>query len=426
MRPPGRLQSFRRSSPRAVELLCSLDVVYSHFGTEGNFVPLSCALILRRAAPDPVGRSDPILMHANSQPCAPLLHRERKYWIEDFHLDGLCLDAVHAIKDDTRPELLDERRQRLRSRPPAGLSICCWRTKDNEPRRLTRSGGEPERYTAQWNDDMHHVLHVAATRESSGYYAAYGRTELSGKGPGGRLRLSGRDDALSWRAARRAKQGVAAGRLRLIHPESRPDRQSGVRRKVEQRLFRQKSSARSQASIFWLPQTPMIFMGEEWGATKPFSVLLRLQRKTWGRPSAKGRPEEFARFPEFADPERVAQIFRPDVRKTTFLPSTLDSEPRRRRSSGLLSCIARGATRKGSDLCCPPYRARRRGVRAGRTSGAGRVAGRRSSCFLWTPISLLNRVEVARRRGAKFSGAAVRPRAVLWTMGRALGEFKPA
>ncbi len=99
--------------------------------------------------------------------------------------------------------------------------------------RLTRHRHKADLYNAQWNDDIHHVLHVAATHESSGYYAAYGSTELLGKAIAEGFAYQGANDAVSERAPRRPQRRIAAGRFRILHPKSRPDRQSRLWRTAE-------------------------------------------------------------------------------------------------------------------------------------------------------------------------------------------------
>ena len=106
---------------------------------------------------------------ANAAPVRAFVIENAEYWIETFHLDGLRLDAVDTIKDDSLPDILDELAQRA-GRGFPDPSISCWRT--GRTRRAGSSGAPGSRfYTAQWNDDLHHVLHVAATREQGGYYA---------------------------------------------------------------------------------------------------------------------------------------------------------------------------------------------------------------------------------------------------------------
>ena len=105
------------------------------------------------------------------------------YWIEEFHLDGLRLDAVHAIIDESPKHILDELSECVRAlNSPYPVHLILENEK-NEAFRLAREfDGEPQHFTAQWNDDMHHVLHTAGTHEDAGYYKDYeGHTELLGR-----------------------------------------------------------------------------------------------------------------------------------------------------------------------------------------------------------------------------------------------------
>src|SRR5665213_4257146 len=104
------------------------------------------------------------------------------YWIAEFHLDGLRLDAVHAIKDDSDTHIVDELASRVRNAAQGRQVHLLLENEENEVGPLERSEGSPQFYTAQWNDDIHHVLHAAVTGETSRYYADYaGDTEKLGR-----------------------------------------------------------------------------------------------------------------------------------------------------------------------------------------------------------------------------------------------------
>ena len=107
-RATGGPRTSRLSSKRRIEhgIAVLLDVVYSHFGPEGNFLPLYAPDFFTSRHRTPWG--DAIQFDGpNSRPVRDFFIENAEYWIEEFHLDGLRLDAVHAIKDDTRPDLLD-------------------------------------------------------------------------------------------------------------------------------------------------------------------------------------------------------------------------------------------------------------------------------------------------------------------------------
>ena len=317
----GRPEDFKAfveaAHQRGIAVL--LDVVYSHFGPEGNYVPLYAPEFFTSRHRTPWG--DAIQFDGpNSRPVRDFFIENAEYWIEEFHLDGLRLDAVHAIKDDTKPDLLDELALRVRSRYRRPIHLLL-ENESNDPRRLTRRGGEPELYTAQWNDDVHHVLHVAATHESTGYYAAYGRTELLGKALAEGFAYQG--EMMPYRDAPR---GGPSGDLPpgafvsfIQNHDQIGNRAFGERLN----MLVPPEVIRALASVYLLaPQTPMIFMGEEWGAKQPFLFFCDFGGKL-GEAVRKGRLEEFSRFPEFADPQLAAKIPDPTA-ETTFLSSKLD------------------------------------------------------------------------------------------------------
>jgi maltooligosyltrehalose trehalohydrolase len=317
----GRPEDFKAfiEAAHAHGIAVLLDVVYSHFGPEGNFLPLYAPDFFTSRRKTPWG--DAIRFDGpNSRPVRDFFIENAEYWIEEFHLDGLRLDAVHAIKDDTRPDLLDELAERLRSRfrRPVHLVL---ENESNDSRRLARHGGKADRYTAQWNDDIHHVLHVAATHESSGYYAAYGGAELLGRALAEGFAYQG--EMMAYRNARRGSPSAGLPPSAFVSFIQNHDQ-------IGNRAFGERLNSlappeiiRALASVYLLaPQIPMLFMGEEWGAAQPFLFFCDFGGRL-ADAVRKGRREEFSRFPEFADSECVAEIPDPSA-EATFLASKLD------------------------------------------------------------------------------------------------------
>ncbi len=317
----GRPEDFKAFVEAAHErgIAVLLDVVYNHFGPEGNFLRLYAPDFFTNRHKTPWG--DAIQLDGpKSRPVRDFFIENAEYWIEEFHLDGLRLDAVHAIKDDSRPDLLDELAGRIRERFSRPIHLLL-ENEDNVPQRLTRHGGKADLYTAQWNDDIHHVLHVAATHESSGYYAAYGSTELLGKTIAEGFAYQGQ--MMPYRNAPRG--GPSAGLPADAFVSFIQNHDQIGNRAFGERLnvLASPEAMRALASVYLLaPQIPMLFMGEEWGATSPFPFFCDFSGEL-AEAVRKGRREEFARFPEFADPDRVAKIPDPCA-ASTFLASKLD------------------------------------------------------------------------------------------------------
>jgi maltooligosyltrehalose trehalohydrolase len=317
----GRPEDFKAfvEAAHAHGIAVLLDVVYNHFGPEGNFLPLYAPDFFtsrhRTAWGDAMQFDGP-----SSRPVRDFFIENAEYWIEEFHLDGLRFDAVHAIKDDTRPDLLDELAERLRSRfrRPVHLVL---ENESNDPRRLARHGDKADLYTAQWNDDIHHVLHVAATHETSGYYAAYGSAELLGRALAEGFAYQG--EMMPYRNAPRG--GPSAGLPPSAFVSFIQNHDQIGNRAFGERLnsLASPEAIRALASVYLLaPQIPMLFMGEEWGAAQPFLFFCDFAGKL-ADAVRKGRREEFSRFPEFADSGRVAEIPDPSA-EATFLASKLD------------------------------------------------------------------------------------------------------
>src|SRR5205085_10808323 len=108
-----------------------------------------------------------------SRPVRDFMLHNALYWLEEFHFDGLRLDAVHAIVDDSHPDIISEIAETVRARIADRQIHLVLENDRNEARRLARCDGRPAGCNAQWNDDLHHALHVLATGQTGGYYADY-------------------------------------------------------------------------------------------------------------------------------------------------------------------------------------------------------------------------------------------------------------
>jgi maltooligosyltrehalose trehalohydrolase len=297
-----------------------LDVVYNHLGAVGNYLSLYAPLFFTNRHKTPWG--DAINFDGEgSRVVRDFIIANALYWIDEYHLDGLRLDAVHAIIDDSPKHILDELAERLRAKTKRPLHLIV-EDEDNEPQRLTRRGRAPVHYSAQWNDDLHHVLHVAATDEHEGYYEAYhGDPELLGKALAEGFAYQGQ--VMPYRDRPRGASSAFLPPVAFISFIQNHD-QIGNRAFGERlNMLARPEAMRALAAVYLLaPQTPMLFMGEEWGAEQPFLFFCDFEGHM-ADAVREGRRAEFSRFPEFADPATRAKIPDP-LAESTFLASKLD------------------------------------------------------------------------------------------------------
>ena len=162
----------------AHRLMVFLDVVYNHFGPEGNYLHAYAPQFFNLASSDSVGCGD----RFHSRPVRDFFVHNALYWLEEFHFDGLRLDAIHAIADDSQPRHRDRDRAKLVSVRGPGRERhvhLVLENDKNQARYLPRdSARRPVWANAQWNDDIHHALHVLTTGERDGYYADYASRPL--------------------------------------------------------------------------------------------------------------------------------------------------------------------------------------------------------------------------------------------------------
>jgi malto-oligosyltrehalose trehalohydrolase/4-alpha-glucanotransferase len=302
-------------------LMVLLDVVYNHFGPEGAYIhPIARQTFTdRRKTPwgAAINFDGP-----ESGPVREFVIHNALYWLEEFHFDGLRLDAVHAILDDSPKHLLEELAERVRVAAPDRHIHLILENEENRAKRLARAeNGEPRWYTAQWNDDVHHALHVAASGETKGYYADYkGDTEKLGRALAEGFAFQG--ELMPYRGRPRGEPSANLPPTAFVAFIQNHD-QVGNRAFGDRVTdFASTPAVGAIAAVYLLlPQIPMLFMGEEWGAAQPFPFFCDFGPDL-ANAVRKGRRDEFARFPEFQDPKTRERI--PDsMAEETFASAKL-------------------------------------------------------------------------------------------------------
>jgi maltooligosyltrehalose trehalohydrolase len=310
---PEDLKAFVDAA-HAYGLMVVLDVVYNHFGPHGNSLPLCSPDVFTRRHHTPWG--DAVNYDGpGSRPIRELVIHNALYWLEEFHFDGLRLDAVHSILDDSPEHLLLELARRVRDATRGREIHLIIENEENESHLIGRSRGREAPFDAQWNDDVHHVLHVAATGESAGYYADYfGDCVKLGRALAEGFAYQG--ETMAFRGTPRGEPSAHLPPTAFVAFLQNHD-QVGNRAFGERlsRLAPAEALRAVSAVHLLLPQVPLLFMGEEWGACEPFPFFCDFAGEL-GDAVRRGRRQEFARFPEFADPARREQIPDPQAGST--------------------------------------------------------------------------------------------------------------
>ncbi len=278
----------------ALGLMVFLDVVYNHFGPAGNYLPLYAPSFFREDRHTPWGDG----IDFRQPEVRRFFIDNAVAWMRDFHIDGLRLDAVHAIGDDDfLIELADEVRQ---SAPDHHVHLVVENER-NDGRLLARAG------LAQWNDDFHHAVHVMLTGETAGYYGEYAQAPAEGLARS----LSGR--FIRERSGPAPRLPPTAFVNFLQNHDHVGNRAFGERLTA---LADSRALIAAVALLLLAPPIPLIFFGEEAGAREPFLYFCDHADPALADAVREGRRAEFAKFPEFADPERRARIPDPNARET--------------------------------------------------------------------------------------------------------------
>ena len=302
-------------------LMVFLDVVYNHFGPDGNYLHLTAPRFFDPVRKTPWGEA----IAFTARPVRDFFLHNVLYWLEEFRFDGLRFDAINHIEDGSEEPILAEIAREVRARFP-GRHIHLTIEDDANSTTLLEfdADNRPRLFDAEWNDDWHHAMHALLTGESDGYYQDYA-------------------DAPATRIAATLAHGFGyqgePSRFRGGRPHGSPSRhlppiafvnflqnhdQAGNRAYGERitSLVAPQAVEAALELLLLSPQIPLLFMGDDYGERRPFQFFTDF---AGGLAEAvrQGRSEEFHRFKAFTAADAHHVIPDPNAR-ATFAASHLD------------------------------------------------------------------------------------------------------
>jgi len=313
--PQGLKELVEACHARGLAVL--LDVVYNHLGPSGNYLD----------------RFAPYLTTRHHSPWGPAINFDgpdsdevrrffcdnARMWLRDYHLDGLRLDAVHAIFDTSAEPFLEQlgvEVKQLEAQLNRPLVVIA-ESDLNDPRLLWPRERGGFGLDAQWSDDFHHALHAVLTGEQNGYYADYGTLAQLAKALQQAYVFDGVYSSHRRRRHGRSPAGLSGHRFLayLQNHDQIGNRAQGERSRQLMSLGRLKAGA---ALVLTSPFVPMLFQGEEWGAGTPFLYFTDHREPELARAVRDGRRREFAAFgwrpDEIPDPQAPATFERSKLR----------------------------------------------------------------------------------------------------------------
>jgi maltooligosyltrehalose trehalohydrolase len=313
------------TAAHARKIMVLLDVVYNHFGPEGNYLHGYAPQFFTERYRTPWGAA--INFDGDeSQWVRRFFIENALYWLTEYHLDGLRLDAVHAIHDRSRPDILEELAMRVRAHftPKRHIHLILENDR-NQARYLKRDNTAiPTFYTAQWNDDLHHSLHILLTGEKSGYYLDYAEETIGHLGRCLTEGFSYQGEPSPYRnTACRGEPSCDLPAAAFVGFLQNHDQIGNRPHGDRLSLLADACALRAALALLLLaPLPPLLFMGEEWGSRQPFPFFSDFGPEL-AAAVRDGRRREFAGFPEFSTPESRVRIPDPTAPQT-FLSAKLD------------------------------------------------------------------------------------------------------
>ena len=311
---PNQLKAFIDAA-HGLGLSVVLDVVYNHFGPEGNLLNTYAPEFFHPERHTPWG----VAIAYEKQAVRQFFIDNALYWLKVYRFDGLRFDAIdHILDDESETEILIEIVRTIRADfPDRHIHLT---TEDN--RNITRlvergEGGEITLISGEWNDDLHNIAHAIATRETEGYYADFVERHW-------------------WRLARCLAEGFGyQGEVSVHSGEARGEPSGHLpptafvdfiqnhdqigNRAFGERLIDLAGHEAAEALMAMLllsPHIPLLFMGEEWGEARPFAFFTDFHGEL-ADAVREGRRKEFAGFQAFhGDASSLQQVPDPNARET--------------------------------------------------------------------------------------------------------------
>jgi maltooligosyltrehalose trehalohydrolase len=296
-----------------------LDVVYNHFGPEGNYLHGIAPTFFNAGEHTPWGAAIDVTV----PDVRAYFAENAAYWLAEFGFDGLRLDATQTIVDPHAPDFLREVHDEAVAACDPHRFVALVVENDDNDGTLLDAG-----YDAQWNDDAHHCAHVIATGETSGYYRDYADDPIRWLGRALATGFAYQGEASAYRNG--TPRGVPSARFPLTTFINFLQNHDQIgNRAFGERLGKlaPPAAVRALTALLYLaPSPPMLFMGEEWAASTPFLFFCDFEPELAKLVTA-GRRREFEAFPQFAD-ERVRATIPDPNAATTFEASRLRWEER--------------------------------------------------------------------------------------------------
>jgi 1,4-alpha-glucan branching enzyme/maltooligosyltrehalose trehalohydrolase len=299
-------------------LMVFLDVVYNHFGPDGNYLHAYAPGFFSQTKNSPWGAAINF-DGPDSSPVREFFIHNALYWVQEYRFDGLRLDAVHAISDDSPEHVLHQLSARVRAATRGRHVHLVLENEDNGYEHIAAQPS-PGCYDAQWNDDFHHVVHVAMTGETQRYYHDYGQDTID-------LLARCLTHGMLFEGSKRKEGGARievkpapAQPLSALVNFAHNHDQVGNRARGERLRQLVPADAALLPTLLALltPAIPMLFFGEEWGATEPFLYFADWEGELREAVRA-GRKREFghAHAEDLPDPcsEATFHASRPDPKK---------------------------------------------------------------------------------------------------------------
>jgi maltooligosyltrehalose trehalohydrolase len=290
-----------------------LDVVYNHFGPEGNYLPaVSGGRIFTEQHHTPWG----VAVNYDddgSEAVRSIVLANVREWIRDYHVDGLRLDATHAIIDNSTPHILQQIAETAREVDRHVVVIAEDERNERSLLLTAEEGGLG--LDGVWADDAHHILRRMVAGDSDGYFSAYdGSTDELARALRQGWLYQGEVYAPSSEPRGASSEGIPP--FRFVHCIQNHDQVGN--RALGERLNHQVDAdvyRAASALLLLTPCTPLLWMGQEWAATSPFQYFTDHPEEL-GRLVTEGRRDEFAGFSEFSDETLWAKIPDPQSLET--------------------------------------------------------------------------------------------------------------